>query len=318
MYKYVPTLTDFILHEERRVKNATGSYTILMTQIENAVKIINSHIRESGLVDILGKTGEKNAFNEEVQKLDAFSNNVLVDTLTASGQVHAIVSEELKQPLYIDRDHAGDYIVYFNPLDGSSNIETGSPVGTIFSIYKKADPLLCRGEEQIAAGYVIYGATTMFVYTFGHGVHGFTLDPSIGSFLLSHEDMKIPQKSFIYSINEANADLYYEDVQQYLLYLKRKQLFKLRYVGSFVADVHRTLIKGGIFLYPADRKQPAGKLRLMLEVNPMAFIVEQAGGLAVSTNGKSPLAIEPESIHARAPIVLGTPDLVREYQRMKK
>ncbi len=311
---YVPTLTDFILQEEAKAKNATGNFTILLTQIENAVKIIASHVRASGLVDILGKTGEENAFHEEVQKLDIFSNQVLVTTLRESRQVHAIVSEEIPKPHFVEKSHAGEYIVFFDPLDGSSNIDVNCPIGTIFSIYHKSDNLLQKGEKQVAAGYAIYGSSTMLVYTFGNGVNGFTLDPAIGSFLLSHPDIKIPTKGNIYSINEAYASFYDDSINNYLLSLKSQQAYKARYVGSLIADVHRTLLKGGIFLYPKDAKQPNGKLRLMIEVNPMSIIIKQAGGVSISNN-MDPLTIVPKTIEDRAPVVLGSPENVAEYQK---
>lgn len=312
MSKYVPTLTDFILHEERKFKNATGSFTILLTQIENAAKIIASHIRASGLVDVLGNTGKKNVFLEEIQKLDELSNDILINTLTASGQVFAMVSEEMEKPIYTLKSHAGDYIVYLDPLDGSSNIDTNIPVGTIFSIYHKNGGLLQEGKKQIAAGYIIYGSSVMFVYTFGNGVNGFTLDPAIGSFLLSHPDIKIPKKGSIYAINEAYSLLYENSIKNYLTFLKNKGSYKSRYVGTLVADIHRTLLKGGIFLYPADKKNKDGKLRLMLEVNPVSYIIEQAGGFTFSRNG-SPLAIKPEHIHQKVPFICGSPEDVKEF-----
>lgn len=317
MPKYVPTLTDFILHEERKVRNATGSFTILLTQIENAVKIIASHIKATGLADILGSTGKKNIFKEEVQKLDELSNALLIETLTVSGQVHAIVSEEEEEPIYVPKSHSGNYIVYLDPLDGSSNIDSNIPVGTIFSIYKKDKGLLQEGKNQIAAGYAIYGSSVMFVYTFGSSVNGFTLDPAIGSFLLSHPDIKVPEKGNIYAINEAYSSSYDNGIINYLTSLKESKEYKARYVGTLVADIHRTLLKGGIFLYPKDRKNKEGKLRLMLEVNPMSFIIEQAGGFTLSSN-KSPLLIMPKNIHQRTPFVCGSQENVREFVKYQK
>lgn len=314
MFKYVPTLTDYILHEEKKAKHASGSFTTLIAQIENAAKIIASHVRASGLVDIMGKTGDINTFGEEVQKLDEFSNRLMVDTLIGSGQVYAVISEELEEPVYAPKDHAGEYVVYFDPLDGSSNIDTNCPIGTIFSIYHKGDGnLLQPGRKQVAAGYVVYGSSVMFVYTFGHGVNGFTLDPAIGSFLLSHPQMKMPESGNIYSINEAYEKLYEDGTKAYLNHVKEEGKSRARYVGSLVADAHRTFIKGGIFLYPTDKKQPEGKLRLMLEVNPFAMLTEQAGGKAISLQNKSPLDIMPEHIHQRASFVMGSIENVDKY-----
>lgn len=312
MFTKVTTLTQFILEEERKLETATGSFTLLLTQIENATKHIASHIKKTGLVDIIGKTGEKNIYQEDVQKLDKYSNDLLVSALFDSGQVFALASEELEEPIY-NRDKTGDYIVYFDPLDGSSNIDVNVNIGTIFSIYKKDSTLLQPGRRQIAAGYILYGSSVMFVYTVGHGVNGFTLDPAIGSFLLSHPDIKTPESGRIYSINEGNAALFDEPTTKYLAAIKAEEkTYKTRYIGSLVADVHRTLLKGGIFLYPADKKNKDGKLRLMFEVNPMAFIMEQSGGIAIS-KGTNPLDSTPSGVHQRAPIVLGSKKEVTRY-----
>ncbi len=306
MYKYVPTLTDYILREQENFPRATGRFTMLMTQIENSAKIIASHVKASGLVDIIGKTGNTNTFGEEVQKLDEFSNKLLVDTLISSGEVYAVVSEEIPDPVFAPKESKGEYIVYFDPLDGSSNIDTNCPIGTIFSIYHKDGGLLQPGNKQVAAGYIIYGSSVMFVYTFGHGVNGFTLDPAIGSFLLSHPDIKIPEDGVYYSINQAYEALFDESTKKYLEHLRTEAKSKLRFVGSLVADAHRTFIKGGIFLYVADKKQPEGKLRLMIEVNPFAFLTEQAGGKALGAKGINPLDIMPKHIHQLSPFVMGS------------
>ncbi len=312
MFTNVTTLTEFILKEERQFKQATGSFTLLMTHIENAAKIIASHIKKSGLVDILGRTGEKNVHKEDVQKLDLYSNQLLIDTLLGSGQTFAVASEENEELMYAQK-HAGEYVVFFDPLDGSSNIDVNINIGTIFSIYRKSGNLLEPGRKQVAAGYILYGPSVMFVYSCGNGVNGFTLDPSIGSFLLSNPDIKIPESSGIYSINEGNFHGYSESVKKYLLSIKQEDKpYKLRYVGSMVADVHRTLLKGGIFLYPADKNHANGKLRLMYEVNPMSYLVKQAGGEALSGN-TDPLEIVPENIHMRVPVVLGSKNEVKKY-----
>jgi len=313
MYNSVLTLTDFILAEERKNPKATGRFTLLLTHIENAAKIIASHVKASGLVDILGKTGSINTFGEEVQKLDEFSNKLLVDMLINSGTVHAIVSEEMEETVFAPKEHDGEYIVYFDPLDGSSNIDTNCPIGTIFSIYHRDGGLLQEGNKQLAAGYIIYGSSVMFVYTYGNGVNGFTLDPSIGSFLLSHPKMTMPESGKIYSINEAYENFYDAGTKAYLTHIKDEGKSRARYVGSLVADMHRTFIKGGIFLYPADKKQPEGKLRLTIEVNPFAFLCEQAGGKAVSFGATNPLTTMPKHIHERSPIVMGSTENVEKY-----
>ncbi|PIT89165.1 MAG: class 1 fructose-bisphosphatase [Candidatus Levybacteria bacterium CG10_big_fil_rev_8_21_14_0_10_36_7] len=312
MFKNVTTLTDFILEEERKVEDATGSFTILLTQLENASKIIASHLQGSGLVDVLGKTGDKNAYGDEVEKLDDYANKLLVDTLLASGQVYAVASEELEAPIY-SKDKKGDYIVFFDPLDGSSNIEVNLPLGTIFSIYKKGegDSIFQKGRMQVASGYILYSTSVVWVYTSGNGVNGFTLDPSIGSFLLTHPSIKIPEEKNQYSINEANYNTFDEKLKGYLDKLK-EQKYQLRYVGAMVADIHRTLLKGGIFIYPSSNKRPNGKLRLLFEVNPMSFLIEQAGGSA-TTGEIDPLEIEPEDVSQTAPIFIGSKNEVGRY-----
>ncbi len=312
MANSIVTLTSFILREERKNKNARGSLTILLTCIENTAKIIASHVQKSGLIDIEGKTGLTNIFNEEVQKLDEHSNTLMVESLSASGQVYALASEELEKPIFVSKKHAGEYNVFFDPIDGSSNIDTNCPVGTIFSIYHKNKGLLQMGKNQVASGYIIYGSSTMFVYTSGNGVHGFTLDPSIGSFLLSHHNIIIPKNGSIYSINEGNESLFDDSTKKYLLELKIDGKYKARYVGSMVADVHRTLLKGGIFLYPADKKNKEGKLRLMFEVNPMSLLIQEAGGAATS-QGINPLSITPTHVHQRIPIALGSKNMVQQF-----
>lgn len=314
MYQKITTLTEFILNEERNYKKATGSFTLLLTQIENAAKIIASHVKKTGLVDIIGATGKKNTYQEEVQKLDEFSNDLLINSLTQSGQVCAIGSEELEDIKQVNKN--GEYIVFFDPLDGSSNIDVSVTIGTIFSIYHKNDNILQKGSKQVAAGYILYGSSVMFVYSISRGVNGFTLDPSIGSFILSHKDIKIPLHENIYSINEGNYEALDNNDKKYLQYLRKnpEKPPKLRYIGSMVADVHRTLLKGGIFMYPKDKNNPNGKLRLLFEVNPLSFIIKQAGGLAIS-NGTDPLEIKPDHLHQKIPVVLGSKNNVLEYQK---
>ncbi|QQG40725.1 MAG: class 1 fructose-bisphosphatase [Candidatus Levyibacteriota bacterium] len=311
---HIPTLTDIILQEQQKAPNAKGNLTLILTQIVDAAKIIASHANRTGLVDILGKTGNKNAYDEEVQKLDEFSNNLLVKTLFESNQVYAVASEELPDILY-SPTKTGDYIVFFDPLDGSSNIDTNGPIGTIFSIYHKNDTVLQKGNKQIAAGYILYGPSTIFVYASQYSINGFTLDPSIGSFLLSFPNIKIPKKGNIYSINEGNYELFDEHTKKYLAHLKTTKSYKARYIGSMVADMHRTLLKGGIFLYPSDSKNKEGKLRLLFEVNPMAFLIEKAGGMAVS-NGKNPLDILPIAVNHKVPIAIGSKENVEEFLKI--
>lgn len=305
------TLTEFIISEERKFTNARGSFTLLLTQIENAAKIIASHVKQNGLVDMMGATGKKNAFADEVQKLDEFSNATLMRTLSESGQVYAMGSEELDEIVMV-KDNPGEYVVFFDPLDGSSNIDISVTIGTIFSIYHKSDSLLQPGRKQVAAGYIVYGTNVMFVYTSGSGVNAFTLDPSSGSFILTHPEIRIPEKGQIYSINEAYENIYPPHVLSYLKQVKEGDA-KARYVGSMIADVHRTLLKGGIFLYPETTKKPHGHLRLVYEVNPLSFVMEQAGG-TTTTGTENPLDMTPTSITQTVPIAMGSPENVTIYR----
>lgn len=305
------SLIEFILEEERKFPKAKGNFTLLLAHIEYAARIIASHIKKAGLVDILAKTGKTNASRDEVIMLDKYSNELLVEILSSSGQVHAIASEELEDIHTVEKN-IGEYVVFLDPLDGSSNTEINVTIGTIFSIYHKSKSLLTTGKNQIAAGYILYGTSIMFVYSSGSGVNGFTLDPSIGSFLLSHPNMKIPQTGNIYSINEGNFSLWDKKLKTYMQTLKENKPYKSRYIGSMVADVHRTLLKGGIFLYPQDKKNPEGKLRLIFEVNPLSYIMKHAGGLATS-DGIDPLEITPTRLHQTVPIVMGSTENVKEY-----
>lgn len=307
------TLTEHILKEEQNIPKATGKLTLILNQIAEASKIIASHVKKSGLVDIEGKTGEINVYQEEVQKLDTFSNDLLIDLLTELGFVNMIASEELENPILLK--NKGEYSIFFDPLDGSSNIDTNISIGTIFSIYKNTDNKLQKGSSQIASGYIVYGSSVMFVYTCNQSVTGFTLDPSIGSYLLSHPHIKIPKASNEYSINEGNFNLYDDKLKNYLISLK-KIPYRLRWVASMVADVHRILLKGGIFMYPSDKKLPSGKLRLMFEVNPLSLIVERAGGKAFSINC-SPLEIKPQDLHQRIPIFMGSVSEVEKYIKLQ-
>ena len=308
----VVTLTEFVLQEEHSIPNATGKFTLLLNQIAEASKIIASHVRRSGLADIIGKTGNSNAFDEEQQKLDVFSNDILVETLTNTKLVRLIGSEELEEPIYTPYKDA-DYQVFMDPLDGSSNIDVNVNIGTIFSIYHTNNGPLQAGRHQVASGYILYGSSVMFVYTSGHGVNGFTYDPAIGSFLLSHPNMSVPTEKHEYSFNEGKNALIDEKIRSYLSSIKSgEKPYQQRYIGSMVADLHRILIKGGIFLHPADTKMTSGKLRLMYEVNPFSYLFEQAGGMATTGIG-SPLDITPTSFHQRSPIVIGSTSEVERF-----
>ena len=322
------TFYRHIIKEERKHHEATGQLSDLLADIALACKIISLEVNRAGLVDVLGFTGEKNVQGEMVKKLDVFANEILVNSLTAGGHVCAVCSEEEEhfiplKDVYANRLLQNRYVVHFDPLDGSSNIDANISIGTIFSIYKRfsesgpgneAD-CLQQGIKQVAAGYVVYGSSTILVYTAGRGVHGFTLDPSVGEFLLFHEDMKIPKKSSTYSINEGNYCKWDKGMQKYIDFIKQPDKgsgrpYSSRYVGSLVADFHRNLLYGGIFIYPSDEKNKNGKLRLMYEANPLAFIVEQAGGRATNGNQRI-LELQPESLHQRVPLFIGSEDDVK-------
>ncbi len=310
-------LQHFILNEQKKFPYAKGDFTILLSDIVLATKIISREVNKAGLVEIIGLTGSENIQGEQVQKLDVFSNETLVNILSRNETVGGVASEEMADPVYFTDHTEAKYCVLFDPLDGSSNIDVNVSIGTIFSIYRLKKEGVCteedflrKGEEQIAAGYVLYGSSTMLVFTTGEGVHGFTLDPSIGEFILSHKDIKIPEKSKrIFSVNAGNYQYWDEKVRKLVDYFidGADPQFSLRYIGSLVADFHRNLLYGGIFMYPMDYKikdKPRGKLRLMYEANPLSFIVEQAGG--ASSNGeKRIMDIEPEIIHHREPLYIG-------------
>ncbi len=307
-------LNRFILEEEKKHPGATGSLSLALTAIEIAAKIISAHVRMAGLVDVIGKTGKINIQGEEVQKLDEFANNLMIQHLSDSGEFFALASEELDNAIFPENGRNGKYIITFDPLDGSSNIDININVGTIFSIYRKingtVEDFLQEGNKQVAAGYIIYGTSTMLVYSTGNSVNGFTLDPSVGLFLLSHPDIKIPERGKTYSINEANSHLWNEGLKRYVESLKERG-YTSRYVGTMVADVHRTLMKGGIFAYPSDNKNKKGKLRLLYEASPMSFIIEHAGGMAISGR-KRILDIKPSSLHERTPVFLGSIEDIKE------
>jgi fructose-1,6-bisphosphatase I len=300
-------LNRFILDEERKYPSATGSLSSALTAIETATKIIASHVRMAGLAEIFGKAGKTNIQGEEVQKLDEFANNVLLRILSDCGHFYAIASEELDDIALPELGSDGKYIVAFDPLDGSSNIEVNVTIGTIFSIYKRITGTMHDfyqgGRKQVAAGYVVYGSSSMFVYTTGTGLNGFTLDPSCGIFFLSHPQMKIPERGNIYSVNESNSADWDEATMRYFQSLKEDG-YTARFSGTMVADVHRTLLKGGVFAYPANSKNKKGKLRALYEVLPMSMIVEQAGGRAVDGT-QDAMDIKPTELHERTPVFLG-------------
>ncbi len=323
----VVVLDEFIIQKEKGFPNATGQLAALLRDIGLAAKVINREVNKAGLVDILGEAGSNNVHGEEVKKLDVYANDALISALSAGSECSAIASEENDTELIFNDEISkkAKYVVLFDPLDGSSNIDVNVSIGTIFSIYRKIDldaetsvrDFLQPGHEQVAAGYVIYGSSTMLVYTTGYGVNGFTLDPSIGEFCLSHPDLKIPQTGTTYSINQGNYEKFPSGLKKYIKWAQQivpeeSRPYGQRYIGSMVADVHRTLIKGGIFMYPSTASHPEGKLRLMYECNPLAFIIEQAGGTAIDCRGNRILDIESTDLHQRTPIFIGSVDMVKE------
>ncbi|UTF51736.1 class 1 fructose-bisphosphatase [Desulfomicrobium sp. ZS1] len=317
------TVVEHLLLRQKERPMASGRFTRLLTELILSAKIIDREVSKAGLLDVLGATGEVNVQGEVVQKLDDFANQVIIRRMERAGVLCAMVSEENADFIGIPRQYpVGDYILIFDPLDGSANIDANVSIGTIFSIYRRTTfdqqavsvgDLLQKGSMQVAAGYIIYGSSTMMVYTAGNGVHGFTLDPSVGEFLLSHPDIKIPERGRIYSVNEGYFSYWDEPTRNIVNYFKSNDSatgrpYSSRYIGSLVSDFHRNLIYGGIFMYPADSRdlrKPSGKLRLMCEAAPMAMIAEQAGGLA--TDGKQRiLDIEPQELHQRVPLFIGS------------
>ena len=320
----IVTVQQHILEQQRRhFPKADGSFSWLLSGITLAAKMIQAKVRRAGLLDILGSAGEENVQGETQQKLDVYANDAVEHCLGVRSSVVELISEENENPVTFERPGGGaKYVVVFDPLDGSSNIDVNVSVGTTFSILRRtADGkgALQPGHQQIAAGYVVYGSSTILVYTAGQGVYGFTLDPAVGAFLLSHEDMKMPPHGDIYSVNEAYYDDFPPEYRRYIDALRRGELgrrYKSRYIGSMVADFHRTLLKGGVFLYPPTASHGEGKLRLLYEANPMAFIAEQAGGKAIDGKRRT-LDIQPESIHQRTPLVAGGVEEVEAFERMR-
>ncbi|MCP1438486.1 fructose-1,6-bisphosphatase I [Erwinia persicina] len=322
------TLGEFIVEKQHDFPHATGELTALISAIKLGAKIIHRDINKAGLVDILGASGVENVQGEQQMKLDLFANEKLKAALKARGIVAGIASEEEDEIVIFEGVENGKYVVLMDPLDGSSNIDVNVSVGTIFSIYRRITPpgtpvteedFLQPGSQQVAAGYVVYGSSTMLVYTTGCGVHAFTYDPSLGVFCLSAEKMAFPEKGYTYSINEGNYIRFPQGVKKYLKFCQEEdQLthrpYTSRYIGSLVADFHRNLLKGGIYLYPSTASHPQGKLRLLYECNPMAFLAEQAGGKA--SDGKNRiLDLVPETLHQRSPFFVGNTDMVDDTER---
>jgi len=317
-----------ILEMQRLHPSASGDFTSLLGDIAFAAKVIAREVTRAGLVDILGSTGDSNVQGETVQKLDHYANAVMLKFVGRRGQVCLMASEELADPVRVDiREGNGKYVVVFDPLDGSSNIDANVSIGTIFSIYRRRsrlagicdDDLLQPGRDLVAAGYVVYGSSTMLVLTTGHGVHGYTLDPGIGEFLLSHENLKIPFAAGIYSVNEGNEPHWTPAVREIVRRLKygRQESggMSARYIGSLVADFHRNLLYGGVFLYPPTDRAPAGKLRLLYEAAPLALIAEHAGGYA--SDGRGPiLDLVPREVHQRTPLYVGSRETVMWIEKM--
>ena len=325
----VITIERHIIDQERSFPEATGAFSNLLYDIALAAKMIAREVRMAGLVDILGAAGQQNASGDEVKKLDMWAHEAMFKALDHTGHLCCMASEESESFMPIpDHFPTGDYALIYDPLDGSSNIDANVSIGTIWSIHRKVSnhPRGCEedvvqlGRKQVAAGYVLYGSATMLVYTTGAGVHGFTLDPSIGEFLLSHPNMKLPQKpQRIYSVNEGNYARWSDGQKKLLDHWKgldgsNQKPFSSRYIGSLVADVHRTLLYGGVFMYPGDSKNPRGKLRLLYECAPLAMMAEQAGGRA--SDGERPiLDIPPTSLHDRVPLYLGSKEFVEEAEK---
>ena len=315
------TISRQIMDDQMLHPGATGELTGLLNDLVVAGKIISAEVNMAGLADILGQSGRTNVQGENVQKLDEFANQTIKRRMEQCGHVCVMTSEEDDDIIPVLDGYEGNYTIAFDPLDGSTNIDVNVSVGTIFSIHRRlggtgqgsAADLLQRGSKQVAAGYIIYGSSTVMVYTTGHGVYGFTLDPSVGEFFLSHPNITIPEHSLYYSVNEAYANHWFDSTRRYVDYLKQadggKGPYSLRYIGSLVSDFHRNLIKGGVFLYTRDKKsgeKSEGKLRLLYEAAPLAMVVEQAGGRAITDDGRRILDIEPTSLHQRVPLIIGS------------
>jgi fructose-1,6-bisphosphatase I len=317
------TLREHVLHGMHAAPGATGQFTSLLNHLSLGIRIITTRVRSAGLAGMLGYTGDTNVQGEEVQKLDAFANDVLINVLERSGHCGLLASEELDEARF--SNNSGKYVVLFDPLDGSSNIDTNVSIGTIFSVLRRRpgelvpvlDDALQPGTDIIAAGYALYGPSTIFVLSTGHGVDAFTLDPNVGEFFLSHPNIRCPERGACYSANEGNYARWADGVKKWNDWIRTEEKpsgrpYGHRYVGSLVADAHRTLLKGGIFAYPADTKSTRGKLRLLYEANPIAFLLEQAGGAAIDGE-KRILDVLPRELHQRTPLILGSKLDVEDY-----
>lgn len=313
------TLDRFIKINQDQFQYASGELSQLLRDIALASKVVNREVNKAGLIDIMGPLGSQNTGGEDQQKLDVLANIRFVRALTKGGEVCALISEESES--YEDLNNHGKYVIAIDPLDGSSNIDVNVSIGTIFSVYRRKskigapiqeEDILQKGTEQVAAGYILYGSSTMLVYTTGHGVNGFTFEQSLGEYFLSHEDMKMPEDGKIYSINEGPSNSFPDSIKEYIKFCKDSS-YTARYIGSLVADFHRNLLKGGIYIYPSTAKDPNGKLRLMYECNALAFISEQAGGLA--TDGKRRiLELQPTTLHQRVPFFVGSKKMVTKAE----
>ncbi len=320
------TVQQHILEEQKRFPGASGEFSWLLSGVTLATKMIQAQVRRAGLTNILGEQGDVNVQGEVQQKLDVYANDVLIHCLSVRESIGILASEENEHPHMVHNESPNaKYAVVFDPLDGSSNIDVNVSVGTTFSILRRpvdaelneaSKWVLQPGSEQVAAGYVVYGSSTILVYSVGNGVHGFTLDPLVGAFVLSHENIRMPEQGKYYSVNEAYIDTFPPACQQYIADLRGGKLgrrYASRYIGSMVSDFHRTLLRGGVFLYPPTADNPEGKLRLLYEANPIAFIAEQAGGIALDGQRRV-LDITPESIHQRTPLVVGGKQEMEHYQ----
>ncbi len=321
----IVTLDEFIIRRQKDFPYASGELTGLLRDIGVAAKIVNREVNKAGLVNILGEANTRNETGDEVKKLDLYANEKLIDCLKNSGECCGIASEENEDfmPIKAVAGKQSKYVVVFDPLDGSSNIDVNVSVGTIFGIYRRvSDPegpcqledFLQKGEQLVAAGYVLYGTSTLLVYSTGRGVNGFTLDPSIGEFCLSHRDIQMPERGRYYSVNQGYYLKFDVEMRRFIDDCSEKNL-RLRYIGSMVSDIHRILFQGGIFLYPNTRKYPHGKLRLVYECNPLSFIVEQAGGRAITCQLERILDLEVVHLHQRVTIAIGSKAMVDEMER---
>jgi len=326
------TLGEFIINNQSDFKYSSGELSRLINSIRLAGKVVNHEVNKAGLVDILGSAGDENVQGEVQQKLDVYANNVFINTLVNREIVCGIASEEEDDYISIigsNKKNDNKYVVLMDPLDGSSNIDVNVSVGTIFSIYRRVTPegtpvtledFLQPGNKQVAAGYIVYGTSTMLVYTTGHGVNGFTLYPAIGTYYLSHPNMRIPEMGSIYSVNEGNYVHFPQGVKDYIKYCQKEEEdrpYTSRYIGSLVSDFHRNMIKGGIYIYPSTSQNPNGKLRLLYECNPMSYIAEQAGGSA-SNGYKRILDIQPTELHQRVPFFCGSKLMVKKSESFMK